>query len=115
MRSSTRRMKMRTGRISNGRAVEGAVLAMTVSMMTARVSRTRRAVRKEPGKGRVQRMGRGKGTEEGNWKGTEEGKGKGNGNRISIVKPTPGRDDISRAVALQLQKDMYEADSDMED
>jgi len=41
--------------------VEGVVLAMAMTMMTARVRRTRRAVRKEPGKGRVQRMGRGKG------------------------------------------------------
>jgi len=31
-----------------------------------------------------------------------------------IVKQTPGGDEISRAVALQLQKEMLEADLDME-
>ena len=36
------------------------------------------------------------------------GKGKG------IVKQAPGGDDISRAVALQWQTEMYEADSDTE-
>ena len=62
--------------------------------------------------------GKGKGTKDG--KGKEKGKvkvieegmgmGKGNGEGNSIVKPTPGGDDNSRAVALQLQKEMYEAD-----
>jgi len=51
MRSSTRMMMVSTGRIPERRAVEGAVLAMAMTMMTARVKRTRRAVRKEPGKG----------------------------------------------------------------
>jgi hypothetical protein len=55
-----RMMMMRTGRIPDGLAVEGAVLAMAMTMTTASVRRTRRAVSKEPGKGRVQRMGRGK-------------------------------------------------------
>jgi hypothetical protein len=54
-------MMMRTGRVPERRAVDGAVLAMTKTMTTARVRRTRRAVRKGPGKGREQRMGRGKG------------------------------------------------------
>jgi len=64
--------------------------------------------------------GKGKGTkdEKGKWKGkaTEEGKGKGQGNGKGkgIVKQTPGEDDISRTVAVQLQKEMYEADSDTE-
>jgi len=49
-------------------------------------------------------QGKGKETEEG--KGKEKGNGKGKG----IVKYTPGGDDISRAVAVQLQKEMYEAD-----
>jgi len=44
----------------------------------------------------------------------KEGKGKGNGKEKGSVKQTPGGGDISRAVALQLQKVMYEADSDME-
>jgi len=52
---------MTTGRIPERRAVEGAVLAMAITMTTASVRRTRRVVRKELGKGRVQRMERGKG------------------------------------------------------
>ena len=55
--------------------------------------------------------GKGKGPKDGKWKGT--GKGKGNGKGKGIVKQTTGGDDISRAVALQLQKERYEADSDM--
>jgi len=55
---------------------------------------------------------KGKGTKDG--KGKRMGKGKGNGKGKGIVKQTPGGDDISRAVALQLQKEMYEADSDTE-
>jgi len=109
---------MRTGRIPKRRAVEGAVLVMAMSMMTARVRRACRAVRKEQGKGKGTKDGKGKGkgkaTEEGKGKATEEGKGKGNGKWKGIVKQTPGGDDISPAVALQLQKEMYEADSDME-
>jgi len=50
----------------------------------------------------------GKGTKDG--KGT--GKGKANRKGKSIVQQTPGGDDISCAVALQLQKERYEADSD---
>jgi len=62
------------------------------------------------GKGTTERKGKGKG------KATEEGKGKGkaNGEGKGIVKHYPGGDDISCAIALQLQKEMYEADSDME-
>jgi len=56
-----RMMMMTTGRILERPAVEGAILAMALTMMTARVRRTRKAVRPGPGKGRVQRMGRGKG------------------------------------------------------
>jgi len=64
--------------------------------------------------------GKGKGTKDGKGKGkgksTKEGKGKGKGNGKGngIVKQTPGGDDIARAVATQLQKEMYEADSDTE-
>jgi hypothetical protein len=64
--------------------------------------------------------GKGKGTKDGKRKGkekaTEEGKGKGKGNSIGlgIVKQTPGVDDISCAIALQLQKAMYEADCNSE-
>jgi hypothetical protein len=63
---------------------------------------------------------KGKGTMDGMWKGkgktTEEVKGKGKENRKAkcIVKPTPERNDITPAVALQLQKEMYEVDSDRE-
>jgi len=49
-------------------------------------------------------MGKGKAMEKG------KGKGKGNGKGQGIVKQTRGGDDISRAVGLQLQKIMYEAD-----
>jgi hypothetical protein len=51
-----------------------------------------------------------------NWKATEEEKGKGNGNGKGngIVIQTPGGDDISFSVAVKLQKEMYEADSDTE-
>jgi len=55
---------------------------------------------------------KGKGTKDGKGKG--KGKGKGNGKGKGIVKQTPGGDDISRAVALQLQKERYEADSGTE-
>jgi len=47
--------------------------------------------------------GKGKATEDGKGKG--KGKGKGNGKGKGIVEHTRGGDDISRAVALQLQKD----------
>ena len=47
-------------------------------------------------------------------KAMEEGKRKGNGKGRVIVQQTPGGDDISHAVALQLQNEMYEADSDTE-
>ena len=56
--------------------------------------------------------GKGKGTKDGNGKG--KGMGKGNGKGKGSVKQTPGGDDISCAVALELQKERYEADSDME-
>jgi len=55
---------------------------------------------------------KGKGTKDGQGKG--KGKVKGNGKGKGIVKQTAGGDDISRAVALQLQKEIYEADSDTE-
>jgi hypothetical protein len=56
--------------------------------------------------------GKGKGTKDGmgKWKGKWKGTGKGKG----IVKRTPGGDDISCAVALQLQKLMSEAHLDKE-
>ena len=64
------------------------------------------------GKGKGTKDGKGKGKGKGQGKATEEGKGMGNGKGKGIVKQTPGGDDISRAVTLQLQKEMYEADSD---
>jgi hypothetical protein len=51
---------------------------------------------------------KGKGTKDVKRKG--KGKGKGNGNGKGIVKQTPGGDDISHAVALQLHEERYEAD-----
>ena len=65
-----------------------------------------KGTRKE--KGPKDGKGKGKG------KAMEGGKGKGNGKGKGIVKQTPGGDDISCAVPLQLQKDMYVADSDTE-
>jgi hypothetical protein len=49
-------------------------------------------------------------------KGTKDKKGNEKGNCIGkgIVKQTPRGGDISHGVALQLLKDMYEADSDRE-
>jgi hypothetical protein len=63
---------IRTGRIPECVAVDGAVLAMTMIMTTATVRRTHRAVRKGPGKGREHRMGRGK--ERGRGRETVKGK-----------------------------------------
>jgi len=64
------------------------------------------------GKGTQHGKGKGKATEDGKGKG--KGKGKGNGKGKGIVKQTPEGGDISRAVALQLQKEMSEADLDTE-
>jgi len=57
--------------------------------------------------------GKGNVTEDGTekWKGKGKGNTKGNGN----VEHTPGGDEISCAVTLQLQKEMSEADMDTED
>ena len=60
------------------------------------------------GYGTMDRKGKGKATEEG--KGNRMVKVEG----ICIVEQTPGGDDISRPIALQLQKEMYEADSNTE-
>jgi len=73
MRWSTRMMRMRTGRIPERGVVDGAIMALTMTMTTARVRRTCRVVRKGPGKGRKQRMGRGKGRQ------LRTGRGKGRG------------------------------------
>jgi hypothetical protein len=54
-------MMMTTGRILESRVVEGAILAMSMTMTMGRVSRTRRAVRMGARKGREQRTGSGKG------------------------------------------------------
>jgi len=72
-------------------------------------------MRTEDGKGKGKMSEDGKSKEKGNEKAMEEGnrKGKGKGKGKGIVKQTPGIYDISQAVALQLQKEMYEADSDM--
>jgi len=43
-----------------------------------------------------------------------KGKGKGNGKGQGIVEPTQGGDDISCAIALQWQKELFEADKDTE-
>jgi len=64
------------------------------------------------GKGTKDGNGRGKATGDGNRKG--KGKGKGHSKGKGIVKHTPGGDDPSSATALQLHKDLSEADLDME-
>jgi len=56
--------------------------------------------------------GKGKASEVGERKG--KGKGKGHSKGKGIVEQIPGGDDISRAIALWLQKEMSEADYDME-
>jgi len=68
------------------------------------------------GKRTIKRKQKGKG--KGKWKSkaTEEAKGNGKGNSTGKgnIEQTPGGDDISRAIALRLQKEMNEADSDTE-
>jgi len=66
---------MKTGRIPERRAVEGAILAMAMTMRTVRVRTTGRAVRKGPGMGWEPKMGRGKGR----GRGRQGRKGKGRG------------------------------------
>jgi hypothetical protein len=60
------------------------------------------------------RTGKDKGTKDvkGKWAG--KGKGKGNNKGKGIVEQTPQGEDISWAIDFQLQKEMYEADTDME-
>jgi hypothetical protein len=55
----------------------------------------------------------GKGKGKGNAMEEGKGKGKGNGKANGIGKETPGEDDSSHAVAVQLQKEIDEADSEM--
>jgi len=69
---------------------------------------------KETGKGKGTKDGKGKGKATQDGKGKRKGKGKGNSKGKGIVKHTPEGDDISRAVALQLQKEMSAADLDTE-
>jgi len=63
-------------------------------------------------KGTSKEMGTKDGIGKGMWKGMW--KGKGNSEGKGIVKQTPGEDLICCIAALQLQKQMYEAHSDME-
>jgi hypothetical protein len=66
----------------------------------------------EDTKGGEKGTGKGNGTTDGRGKG--KGKGKRNGKRKGIVNQTPGGDDNTRAIALQLQKERNEADSGTE-
>jgi len=74
----------------------------------------------EDTQGGEKRTGNGKGTTAGkgkrkttvDGKGKGKGMGKGNSKVKGIVKYTPGGDDFSRADALQLQKELSEADLD---
>jgi len=69
---------------------------------------------KGTGKGKGTDHGKGKGKAPDDGKGEGRGKGKGNGKGTGIVIHTPEGDDISRAVALQLQKHLSQADLDTE-
>jgi hypothetical protein len=60
----------------------------------------------EQGTGKRKRTKAGTGIGKGKWNGNCKGNG--------IVKQTPEGDDISRASALKLQREMYQADPDME-
>ena len=79
---------MRTGRIPECQVLEGAGLAMTLTMTTARVRRTTWAVRTGTGMGREQRVGRGKGRHlrTGRGKGRRRGKETVKGN-VFLNKP----------------------------
>jgi len=79
-------------------------------------NRTRKGKKTQDGKGNGKATGDGKVKGKRNGKVTEEGKGKGTGNGKGngSLEQTPGGDDISRAVGLQLLKNIYEADSDRE-
>jgi hypothetical protein len=65
-------------------------------------------------KGNRSKDGKGQGRMTVDRNGNGKGKGMGDGIRNGIVKQTPGGDDISCAIALQLQKAMYEADCNSE-
>jgi len=67
---------MRTRRILECQAVEGATLGMAMTMMTGRVRKTGRAVRKGLGTGREHRMGRAKGRRLRTERGKERGRGR---------------------------------------
>jgi hypothetical protein len=75
-----RMMMMTTGWILVRGVVEGAVLAIAMTMTTGRVRRPGRAVRKGLGKGREPRMGRRKGRR------LRTGSGKGRGMGMNTVK-----------------------------
>jgi len=69
---------------------------------------------KGTGKGKGMKDGKGKEMVTEDRKGTGKWKGKGNGKGKATVKQTPVGDDISCAVALQLQKEMSEGHRDTE-
>jgi len=66
------------------------------------------------GNGKRRKHGKGKEETTEDGKGTRKGNGKGNGKGKGIVKYPPRGGDISRAVALQLPKEMSEAHLDTE-
>jgi len=68
----------------------------------------------EDTQGREQGTGKEKGIFDRKGKGKGKGEAKGNSKGKGIVQHTPGGDDISRAVALKLQKEIYKVDSEME-
>jgi hypothetical protein len=94
-------MMMTTGRIPVRRDVEGVVMAITMTMTTARVRRRPRAVRQRLGRGREQRMGRGKGRRlrTGRGKGRARGRGRGTVKR-KVLFHTPHEEMISLVLLL---------------
>ena len=94
--------------------VEGAILLMAMTMTTAKGEEDTQGSEKGTGNEKGTKNATGKRKGKGKGKGKGNGKGKRNGKGTGIVEQSPEGDDISRAIALQLKKEMYEADLDTE-
>ena len=116
---------MRTGWIPEHQVVDGAVLDDGTGNNDSNSEEDMQGGEKGAGKGKGTQAGKQKGkvTEDRKGKGKgkgkameeEKGKGNGNGKGNGMTKQTRGGDDISCAVALQFQTELYEVDSDTED
>jgi len=98
---------MRTWQIAEHRVVEGAILAMAITMLMARVRRTSRAVRNQLGKARERRIERGNGrrSKTGRWRGSQWSNGSGTGKgtetgtgKGKVLLNTPQREKARRVV-----------------